>query len=213
MKKLVLKMSMSVDGFASGPHGEIDWLFATGSHDSAAWTMATLWNASHHLMGSRTYHDMAAYWPTSPDPYAAPMNEIPKVVFTNRGLERPDESQATNALKDARAANPGQSSSPAPAAVAESWRNPLVARGDLAEEISRLKQPDGKPLLAHGGAGFARSLIRTGLVDEYRLLVHPVALGRGQPIFSELPRSLFLTLAESVRFSSGAVAQVYRPKI
>ncbi|HEX2510307.1 MAG TPA: dihydrofolate reductase family protein, partial [Microvirga sp.] len=59
-------------------------------------------------------------------------------------------------------------------------------RANLAEEIARLKRQPGKEILAHGGAGFARSLVQLGLVDEYRLLVHPVALGRGLSLFSGL---------------------------
>ena len=64
MKKLVLKMSVSVDGFVGGPKGELDWIFRTQSRDAVKWDRETLWNASLHLMGSRTYHDMAAWWPT-----------------------------------------------------------------------------------------------------------------------------------------------------
>ena len=64
-------------------------------------------------------------------------------------------------------------------------------------------------MLVHGGAGFARSVIATGLVDEYRLLVHPIALGRGLPIFTELRRPKELKLLSSTSFASGTVAQVY----
>jgi len=85
MKNLILKMSVSADGFVGGPKGEIDWIFATFSPDAAQWTIDTLWNAGLHLIGSRTYHDMAAWWPTSTEPFAPPMNEIPKAVFSRRG--------------------------------------------------------------------------------------------------------------------------------
>lgn len=94
----------------------------------------------------------------------------------------------------------------------DSWLKPKVCTGNLATEIKQLKRDSGKPLLAHGGAGFARSLVATGLVDEFRLLVHPVVLGKGLPIFSELPKPLYLDLVESVRFTSGTVALVYRVK-
>ena len=67
-----------------------------------------------------------------------------------------------------------------------SWADPTVARGDLAEEVVRLKEQPGNFILAHGGAGFARSLVASGLIDEYRLVIHPVVLGRGQPLFSGL---------------------------
>lgn len=67
-------------------------------------------------------------------------------------------------------------------------------------------------MIAHGGASFARSLCRLGLIDEYRLVIHPAALGSGLPLFSELQSPLFLELAEAHRFDTGAVLHVYRPR-
>ena len=65
------------------------------------WIEKTLWQAGVHIMGSRTFHDMAAYWPTSSDNLAAPMNEIPKVVFSKKGYIEPTNSEATTqAFKD-----------------------------------------------------------------------------------------------------------------
>ena len=94
---------------------------------------------------------------------------------------------------------------------AESWAQAYVAGGELTEEITRLKATDGKPIVAHGGAAFARSLIARNLVDEYVLLVYPIALGRGVPIFSDLPAPRSLRLVRSRAFPLGAVAQIYRP--
>lgn len=210
--KLILKMSMSADGFVAGPNGEIDWLFATMSPDGARWAVDTLRNASLHLMGSRTYHDLAAWWPTSNEVFAPPMNEIPKAVFSRRGLQGPSKALTTTAIKNATAANGSKQGAKASAWVWDSWLHPKFCTGDLATEIKRLKRRSGKPLFAHGGAGFARSLVATGLVDEFRLLVHPVLLGKGLPIFSELPKPLHLELAESVPFKSGTVAQIYHAR-
>ena len=83
----------------------------------------------------------------------------------------------------------------------------------MAEEIGRLKREPGKDILAHGGATFAQSLVRLGLVDEYRLLVHPTALGRGLPLFSTVAAPIDLTLVEAKAFPRGAVAHVYRPRV
>lgn len=85
-----------------------------------------------------------------------------------------------------------------------------MASGDLAEDIARLKAQEGKPIIAHGGASFARSLVARGLVDRFALLVHPVALGRGLPVFSKLAAPTRLELTSSKAFPGGAVAQVYR---
>ena len=86
------------------------------------------------------------------------------------------------------------------------WGPAEIARGDLAEEISRLKQRSRKDILAHGGASFAQSLARLDLIDEYRLLVHPVALGSGKPCINS---PLNLRLLSSHQFPSGVVALIY----
>jgi dihydrofolate reductase len=210
MRRLVLKMSVSIDGFVGGPNGEIDWIFRSHDPTAAAWIVDVLWQAGLHLMGSRTFADMRAWWPTSNEVYAAPMNEIPKVVFSRGG---PASVTTTTALRDATRARGSEScAADAAGAFAREWDAAAVARGALAEEIARLKRLPGKDLLAHGGARFARSLVAEGLVDEFKLLVHPVALGRGLPLFADLPTPLDLELVASQRFAGGTVAQIYHPR-
>jgi dihydrofolate reductase len=180
MRKLILRMSMSLDGFVGGPKGNLDWIFRNTDEESIAFGVAQLWEAGVHAMGGVTYRDMAAHWPTSTEPWAPPMNEIPKVVFSKT-------------LKEA------------------SWGPTQILTGDLAEEVACLKTEPGKDILAHGGAGFARSLTRLGLVDEYWLLVHPVALGAGLSVFEDLPKPLALKLVSVKAFAGGTVAKTYRP--
>ncbi len=211
MRKLILKMSMSLDGFVGGPQGELDWLFRSMDAATTAWTVDTIGQMGVHIMGSRTFRDMAAYWPTSTEPFAPPMNQIPKVVFSARGLPAASSSESTTrALEDARAQAPRPLADAG--AARESWAAARVASGDLADEIRRLKQEPGKDIIAHGGASFAQSLVERGLVDEYRLLVHPVVLGRGLPLFSRLAKPADLQLVEARSFPGGAVAHIYRPR-
>jgi dihydrofolate reductase len=82
MSKLILKMSVSLDGFVARTDGRNDWIFPSMSDDAAAWTLDAISQASAHLMGAETYRAMAAYWPQSSEIFAAPMNDIPKVVFS-----------------------------------------------------------------------------------------------------------------------------------
>jgi dihydrofolate reductase len=82
VRKLILKMSITLDGFVGGASGKIDWLFRTIDEEARRWIACTIGQAGVHIMGSRTYADMAAYWPSSTDILAAPMNHIPKVVFS-----------------------------------------------------------------------------------------------------------------------------------
>ncbi|WP_433235760.1 dihydrofolate reductase family protein [Streptosporangium sp. CA-135522] len=175
MRKVVLKMDVSLDGFVGAPGGEVDWIFRDFDDELRAWIVEVLWQAGTHIMGRVTYHDMAAYWPSSTEEFAPPMNELPKVVFSTT-------------LKEA------------------AWNDSRVADGDLAEEISRLRRQPGNDILAHGGAQFAQSLSKLGLIDEYRLIVHPVALGSGLPLFAQ---AIDLKLVGSRTFGSGAVALTY----
>ncbi|HEY8327855.1 MAG TPA: dihydrofolate reductase family protein [Rhodanobacter sp.] len=212
-RKLVLKMSVSLDGFVAGPNGEVDWIFRTsGGDDSTAWVLSTLRGAGVHIMGSRSYHDMAAFWPYSDMPIAAPMNDIPKVIFSRKGIKDGTQAdQTTRAFAEAKARNAQRHGATPTAAVLQSWVEPTVARGDLAEEILRLKEQPGNYILAHGGARFAQSLVASGLVDEYRLGIHPVVLGQGQPLFSALRSPVDLRLISVTPFRSGAMAAVYQP--
>jgi dihydrofolate reductase len=176
MVSLVLKMSVSLDGYVAPPDGSSEWATAGRSEDGAAWTLATVSSAGTHLIGAATYARWATFWPGESGPFAKPMNEIPKVVFSN----------------SLRSAN---------------WPETTIATGDLAEAVTRLKQErSGGYLLAQGGARFARSLVATGLIDEYRLVVHPVVLGGGERLF-DMP--LTIEPISTTAFSGGAVAHVF----
>jgi dihydrofolate reductase len=212
MRKLILKMHISVDGFIGGPNGEVDWVFKSLDAAATGWVVQSLGRAGVHVMGRRTFFDMAAYWPYSTEPYAPPMNEIPKLVFSRHGLDAVRQAELTRAFADAARQRASLGIDPVPAneAVAKAWAETPVLTGDLATEIKRLKQEAGKDIIAHGGASFAQSLVREGLIDEYQLIVHPVALGKGLPLFSELAAPMDLRLVSSRAFDSGAVAQIYR---
>jgi dihydrofolate reductase len=208
MRDLILKMSISIDGFVSDLDGRNKWMFGA-DQEAKAWAVETIWNASLHIMGSRSFHDMAAYWPTSTDMFAPPMNQIPKAVFSRQGSSMLSNVNTTAALNEPR--NPARTRRSAePQPGAGSWAEPYVASGDLAEEIAKLKAQQGKPIVAHGGVSFARSLVAQGLVDQFILTVHPVALGKGHALFSELAAPMPLKLMSSKAFPGGAVAQIYR---
>lgn len=212
-RKLVLKMSVSLDGFVAGPNGEADWVFrSSGGADSTAWLLDTLGGAGVHILGSRSYYDMAAFWPYSQMPIAPPMNDIPKVIFSRSGLKDGALAERTTAaFAEAKARNADRHGATPTAAVLTSWAEPTVASGDLGEEIARLKEQPGNYILAHGGARFAQSLVASGLIDEYRLGIHPVVLGQGLPLFSALRSPLDLRLISVTPFASGAVGVVYQP--
>ncbi len=189
MRRLVLKMSMTLDGYVAGPDGEVDWVLRTSHPEGKAWVEHTLWGAGAQLVGRRTYVDWIGYWPTSTDPLAAPMNEIPKIVFSRSGKLDLDPDLD----------------------VPPGWEDPRVLGTDLAADIEALKAEPGKDLLAQAGASFARSLVGLGLVDEYRLVVHPVVLGSGIALF-EGTEPFDLDLIDATTFPSGTQALTLQPK-
>jgi dihydrofolate reductase len=91
------------------------------------------------------------------------------------------------------------------------WASTRIARGGLAEEIAALKEESGGEIMAHGGAAFVQALSRHGLIDEYRLVILPVALGDGKPLFKDLAKPLRVNLAEARSFPDGTVIHVYQP--
>jgi len=119
--------------------------------------------------------------PTARGDYAAFMNNLPKVVFSKT-------------------------------LPAVGWAGSRIARGDLPEEIAALKsESGGKIIMAHGGATFVQALSRLALIDEYRLVILPVALGNGLPLFKDLAKPLRVDLAGAESFPDGTVIHVYQP--
>jgi dihydrofolate reductase len=194
-KELILHMSMSADGFVAGPNGEFDWVFPGMSDEGRAWVVERFREASLIAMGRKSYEAWINFWPTASSPIAHPMNELPKVVFSRSGVLAPRESVSPESARPAEL---------------ETWLQASVAGKDLVADIQRLKAEDGKPIVAVGGASFASSLVSNNLVDVYRLVVHPVLLGRGISLFGGLETPVRLQLAGLKEFPTGVVVKTYR---
>lgn len=195
MRKLVLQMSISADGFVCGPNHETEWVMRTRDKSVVDWIEKSLWEGGVHIMGSRTFQVMAPYWATSTEQLAEPMNKIPKVLFSKSGyVNKTSFDETSGALSP----------------FASTWSNAQVAT-ELISDINKLKQQEGKHLIAHGGADFAQELVMHGLVDEYRLRVHPIAIGKGIALFAKTPHLIDLELVSSTPFSSGIIVNIYNP--
>jgi dihydrofolate reductase len=93
------------------------------------------------------------------------------------------------------------------------WDNTVLAKGDLVDEITKLKKQDGKDIIVYGGAKFVSGLIKQGLIDEFHLFINPTAIGKGLPIFQDLDSNHNLTLVKSTSFDCGIVVLNYTSKI
>jgi dihydrofolate reductase len=183
MRKIILMMSISVDGFFEGPNRELDWhLVDSELHQHFNTELAAM---SAFLDGRVTYELMAEFWPTADsDPASSPTmiefariwRDMPKIVYS-KTLERAD------------------------------W-NTTIARDVVAEDIRELKtQPGGDMVL--GGANLAATFMRLDLIDEYRLYVHPVVIGRGNRLFPVSDTTVELRLAHTRTFGNGVVLLRY----
>jgi dihydrofolate reductase len=184
MRKVIYLMMVSLDGFVAGPHGEIDWPII---HEE----LHTFVNDQQHaidtyLYGRRMYQLMARDWPTLD---TAPSVPAYMVEFARIWKVMP-KVVFSKTLERVE------------------WNSRLVRGDNVAAAVARLKAQPGQDM-AVSGATLASTFIRLGLVDEYRLFVHPVALGGGTPFFPPLDDRLSLRLVETRTFGSGVVYLCY----
>ncbi len=187
MSKLILRISVSVGGYIESSDSKVDFS-KSRSPEGAAWLGKKIEHVGAHLLGRKAFTQLSSFWPTASGVVAKHMNEIPKIAFSRNGF---DPSQVTQA---------------------KGWADAKVLTGNLAEAVANLKKQSDKDLLAHGGVEFAQSLVGTGLVDEFWLATHPVAVGKGFGLFEKLQKPLYLKLADSKVFATGAMMNIYRPE-
>ncbi len=178
-------MHTSLDGFVAGPAGEMDWIHADA--DMFAYVGKQTEEADVALYGRVTYQMMEAYWPTAadmPDP-------TQHVIDHSRWYKQVQKVVMSTTLKEA------------------DLNNTKVISGNIADEINKLKQGDGKNILIIGSPGAAHELMAHNLIDDFMLFVNPMLLGKGIPMFSRIADRIKLRLVSSKVFSSGVVALHY----
>lgn len=186
MGKLTVFNNLTLDGYFSGPGGDMSW--AHVSADDAEFNAFVEENAGGGGMlvfGRITYELMVSYWPTpmalQNDPVVAErMNGMPKVVFS-RTLEKAE------------------------------WSNTTLLKGDIAAETRRLKRESGMDMTILGSGSIVAQLAPAGVIDQYQLVVNPVALGGGRTIFEGIARPLGLKLTGTRAFGNGKVLLSYAP--
>jgi dihydrofolate reductase len=179
MGKLIYMLNVSLDGYVETPDHSLDW--AVVDDELHSWFNDQTRALDASLYGRGLYELMAAYWPTA--------ESDPSTTETEREFAR-----LWNAMPKIVFSSTLES---------VEWNSRLV-RGDVGEELARLRTEfDGD--LDVGGATLASAFIRRGLVDEYRLVVHPVILGGGTPFWPKLDAPIRLRLTETHRFASGVL--------
>lgn len=184
MRKVILTMHISLDGFVGGPNGELDWVTMSEEIDDSS-LPELIERADTCLLGRVLYQGFYSYWPDAP---AKNPNLSKSEVEFSKWIDQAHKVVFSTTLDKAE------------------WNNSRLVRTDIAGEVRRLKEQPGKDMLVFGGARFARELVRQGLVDVYDLMLNPVILGAGLPLFGEGTARQKLKLASCKAFGDTAAA-------
>ena len=189
MRKVIASEFLSLDGVMEDPGGAEGseyggWSFAYFNEELGQAIGEGFAASDALLMGRTTYEEWAAFWPKQnpeENPDAVQMNAVRKYVVSTT-LEESLE-----------------------------WSNSTLIKENVAEEIEKLKNQPGKDIVISGSGSLVRSLLEDGLIDELRLLVHPIVVGGGKRLFKEGGERMALELVDSKTFSTGVVYLTYRP--
>ena len=184
MSKLIVSEFVTLDGVMEAPGGEpshpnTGWVFDFMSPEQEQYKLNETLEAGSHLLGRVTYESFADAWPKRKGEFADKINSMPKYVVSST-LEEPLE-----------------------------WNNSTLIRDNVAEEVGKLKEQDGGPILVAGSATLVHLLIENDLVDELRLMVFPVMVGGGKRPFPESRQKKPFKLADTQAFASGVAVYSY----
>jgi dihydrofolate reductase len=186
MRILKLQMHMTIDGFVGGPNGEHDWVFLAGPNEAAFQKIVELADSSDTLLlGRNLAPEFVAHWENMvdnmPENPAYPLAQL--IVNMRKIVFGRTETTIVG-------------------------RNVEIENSDLATAVQALKEQPGKDILVYGGAGFVSSLVSLNLIDEYYIIIAPVAIGAGISIFKERK---ILKLESSIAYKHGKVLNKYVP--
>ena len=188
MRKLKLQVQMSVDGFIAGLNGEMDFMVWNWDGELKKYVKDITEPVDSIILGRKLAEGFIPHWAT-----VAANPDNPEFSAGKKFTDTP-KVVFTKTLDTSQ------------------WENTVVAKGDLVDEITQLKNQDGNDIIAYGGAAFVSALIKHGLIDEFHLFINPTAIGNGMAIFKELDSKQNLTLVKATAFECGIVVLNYMPK-
>ena len=184
MRKIIIFNMASLDGLFEGPKRDISWHNVDEEFNEFA--IQQLHSVDTLIFGRITFEMMANYWPTPAaiqnDPIVAGLMNAKPKIVFSRTLQKVE------------------------------WNNSRLIKEFIPDEINKLKEQSGKDLIIFGSADLAASMMKASLIDEYRIMLNPVALGEGKSLFKGLQERLNLELFNTRTFKSGNILLYYRPK-
>jgi dihydrofolate reductase len=183
MRKVIFFMLTSLDGYFEGPDRDINWHNVDDEFNEFAIRQTGEFGAL--LFGRVTYELMAGYWPTE-----AALRDDPIIAGMMNGLPKLVFSNSLDKVD---------------------WENTRLVNENFVEEVTNLKRQAGKDIAIFGSSDLAVTFIEHGLIDEFRIMVNPVVLGRGKTLFDGIKNKLDLKLLKTKSFKSGNVLLYYMP--
>lgn len=180
MRRIILDLAVSLDGYIEGPNGEIDWCIMDEDMDFEGF----LDSVDTIFYGRVSYEAWGNFQP-------APDASEPELTLWKNVHAKKKYVFSRQEREDGKA---------------------VFIRANLEERVAGIKQQAGKDIWLYGGASLIHTFIRAGLVDRYRISVHPVVLGKGKPLFENLSERLSLKLIKTNVFRSGVVQLIYDPE-
>ena len=176
---------MTLDGFIARQNGEMDWMINDWDNGLNTFVKELTEPVDCIILGRKLAQGFIPYWASKPegeDALGIDKINITPKVVFTKTLDKCD------------------------------WDNTVLAKGDLTEEILKLKKQEGHDIIVYGGATFVSDLIKHNLIDEYYLFINPVAIGKGLTIFNNIEETLLLTHVKSSSFDCGIVVLRYVSK-
>lgn len=184
MRKITAFNFVTLDGYLEGPQvGDISWHKHGG--EEAEYSAESLKTGNTLLFGRVTYEMMVSFWPT-------PM-AIESFPIVAEGMNNAEKIVFSRTLKKVE------------------WNNARLMKGNIVEEIRKMKRASGKDMTLMGSGSILSQFAEQELIDEYQIMVDPVAIGNGTPIFKDIKRKLDLKLTMTRTFKSGVVLLCYQP--
>lgn len=185
MRKLILFMHTSLDGFVAGPNGEMDWIIV--DDEIFEYAGKRINESDTALYGRVTYQMMENYWPAAADQPGATKHDMEH----SRWYKMAAKVVLSKSMQGMH------------------LTNTTIISDALSDNINRLKEPPGKDIIVFGSPTAAHSLMKNDLIDDFWLFLNPVLLGEGIPLFSDVEDIRKLGLLSSHVFSSGVIALHY----
>jgi len=180
-----------VDGFVGGPNGELDWMEWNWSDDIKKYVNDLHDTVDTILLGRKMTEGFIAHWASVVDKHDESTKELKEnYEFAKKMIDIP-KVVFTKTLNS------------------HNWINATLAKGELKDEVNRIKKQSGKDIIVYGGAEFVSSLIKNNLIDEYILFINPTAIGKGLDVFKALDDKMKLRLVTSKAFDCGIVVIKY----